>query len=230
MIYAETKTPVALAAKLAEYISDPSTIRARVKDHFGRAPSVEHCRNLRQAAVSARTVESRILHDPEWRHVCAKHDGPYYYDVNGYERCQTCRDNQRREDGLRELAHLKRLIALRKERQEQQARQKVAAARVGLVIDYGPVPKTATEILLDKIAEIFSTTVGDLKGKSRTKHLVAARTAFVRIMRLRGFSYPAIGRALGGRDHSTLINLDHSYDIRAKHNALIASTVEALKP
>lgn len=227
MIYAETKTPIALAAKLAEYISDPSTIRARVKDHFGRAPSLEKCSRIRSKIEQTRKPwhGSKFL-DDKYTILCAKHNGPYEIDADGNGRCKTCRAEKERAEKERELAHLKRLIALR----EEKARAAAAASKLGITFTPVTPIKTATDILRENVAAVFSTTSSELAGNSRERHLVAARTAFIRIMRLRGFSYPQIGRALGGRDHSSIINLDHSYETRAKHNALIASTVEALKP
>lgn len=54
------QSPISMAARLAEYISDPSTIRVRVLEHYGRAPSVERCRNLRHAAIRAREREKEV--------------------------------------------------------------------------------------------------------------------------------------------------------------------------
>lgn len=57
----DAQSPVSMAARLAEYISDPSTIRVRVMDHFGRAPSVDRCRQLRTAALRRREEERQVL-------------------------------------------------------------------------------------------------------------------------------------------------------------------------
>lgn len=44
-------------------------------------------------------------------------------------------------------------------------------------------------------------------SRERDTYLVAARSAFAKMLRERGWTYPRIGRALGNRDHSTIINL-----------------------
>ncbi len=45
-VYESARSPVELARHLAKYISDPSTIQARVKDHFGKAPSKGRCAEI----------------------------------------------------------------------------------------------------------------------------------------------------------------------------------------
>lgn len=62
-------------------------------------------------------------------------------------------------------------------------------------------------------------------GQDRDKHLVQIRGAISLVAREQTpvYSYPHIGRSLGGRDHSTIINciknaqylVDHDYDYRA---------------
>ena len=48
----------------------------------------------------------------------------------------------------------------------------------------------------------------DLIGPCRKPPLVRARALFVAIMKLHStFSYPEIGRLLGGRDHTTIMHL-----------------------
>ncbi len=56
----DASSPMSMAARLATYISDPSTIRVRVLEHYGRAPSVERCANLRKAAIREREREKEI--------------------------------------------------------------------------------------------------------------------------------------------------------------------------
>jgi len=62
--------------------------------------------------------------------------------------------------------------------------------------------KTAVEIL-DAVGARFGVTWDELLSKSRIAHIVAARHVASWLMRRSGMSYPAIGRALGGRDHTT---------------------------
>lgn len=47
-------TPVAYATYLARYIADPSTIRVRTLEQFGRAPTLARCRKLREDYLAER--------------------------------------------------------------------------------------------------------------------------------------------------------------------------------
>lgn len=46
----------------------------------------------------------------------------------------------------------------------------------------------------------------DLIGKRKPAHFVAARDEVIRYMREKGASTPQIGRALGNRDHTTILH------------------------
>lgn len=68
----------------------------------------------------------------------------------------------------------------------------------------GPRRWTAREII-ERIAEKHGLTPHDLKCDGRIKPLVLARhEACYEIARLTTMSLPAIGKALGGRDHTTI--------------------------
>ncbi|MDH7602594.1 MAG: chromosomal replication initiator protein DnaA [Armatimonadota bacterium] len=58
-----------------------------------------------------------------------------------------------------------------------------------------------------EVARRFNLDVSDLKGPSRTKDVVIARQVAMYLMRqLTDWSLPAIGRAFGGRDHTTVLH------------------------
>ncbi len=60
--------------------------------------------------------------------------------------------------------------------------------------------------IIEEAAEVFGFSVEDLRGYSRTRALVAARQAAMYVCRvLTEESLPAIGRAFGGRDHTTVL-------------------------
>jgi chromosomal replication initiator protein len=62
-------------------------------------------------------------------------------------------------------------------------------------------------VLLEATAQAFGFTVDELCGKSRRRPLVTARQIGMYVFReLTDFSYPAIGREFGGRDHTTVIH------------------------
>jgi chromosomal replication initiator protein len=62
-------------------------------------------------------------------------------------------------------------------------------------------------MILETTAEMFGMSVDDLVGKSRSRPLVNARQICMYVFRqMTDFSYPAIGREFGGRDHTTVIH------------------------
>ncbi len=69
-------------------------------------------------------------------------------------------------------------------------------------------PRQVTpQIVLDATAEMFGFTVEDLTGKSRSRPLVTARQIAMYVLRqMTNFSYPAIGRQFGDRDHTTVMH------------------------
>ena len=75
-----------------------------------------------------------------------------------------------------------------------------------------PRPITA-ELVIETAAELFGFTVADLKGPSRGRPLVQARQVAMYVLRqLSDHSYPAIARAFGGRDHTTVIHAVNKID------------------
>ena len=63
------------------------------------------------------------------------------------------------------------------------------------------------KVILDATADTFGFTVDDLCGTSRRRPLVQARQIGMYVFReLTDFSYPAIAREFGGRDHTTVIH------------------------
>ena len=64
-----------------------------------------------------------------------------------------------------------------------------------------------------------------ITGKHRNGPVVDARRVVAKILRERGWSYPMIGRAIGGRDHSTIINLLKNWDYHWKRNPDIPRAV-----
>jgi chromosomal replication initiator protein len=81
------------------------------------------------------------------------------------------------------------------------------------------------KMLLDTVATYFDLPVADLLGKCREKRLAFPRQIIMYLMReeLKS-SYPAIGKTLGGRDHTTAIhaygkiNRDLQEDEKLKHD------------
>lgn len=236
MIYTENVTPTGLAARLAEYIADPSTIRARVKEHFGRAPSVDQCRNLR-LAVESRKVRHVPQSDSKFTIFCQRHEGPYELDEDGYYRCIHCKEEKRQEEKARadEAAWIDRQFAAMqaKVERERQRRLEVAeeAHRHELVAADKVLGNVGKPILfadlIVAVAAAFDMTPEDITGLKRHRIYADARTALAQILKTRGSSYPMIGRRMN-RDHSSIVHLLQGYDFRAKRNPLIALVVDRL--
>jgi chromosomal replication initiator protein len=63
------------------------------------------------------------------------------------------------------------------------------------------------KLILDATADMFGFPVDELCGTSRRRPLVTARQVSMYVFReLTDFSYPAIAREFGGRDHTTVIH------------------------
>ena len=82
------------------------------------------------------------------------------------------------------------------------------AERVLADIVTGDQPRQITpQVILEATAKTFGFTVDELCGTSRRRPLVTARQVGMYVFReLTDFSYPAIAREFGGRDHTTVIH------------------------
>jgi chromosomal replication initiator protein len=85
------------------------------------------------------------------------------------------------------------------------------------------------KMILDTTADMFGMTVDDLTGKSRSRPLVTARQISMYVFRqMTDFSYPAIGREFGGRDHTTVIHAVDKIGTLMKQRRAIFDQVTAL--
>lgn len=68
-------------------------------------------------------------------------------------------------------------------------------------------------------AEIWGVPESVITGRSRAREHTCIRGAIVAaaFAQPRHYSYPAIGRWLGGRDHSTIMNLRRKFDVYFEH-------------
>lgn len=149
-------TPEAYARQIA-YISNPSTIRARVLEEYGRAPSIERIRKIQNERLCAND------------------------DIEPYE-----------EDDFRVVG----LVKIEPKQQNQ-----------AINAMSGNLKFIPTEIIIDVCQRLDVSVDEVVSAKGRTGMLIHARRLISAILRYRGKSYPFIGEKLGGRDHSTIINL-----------------------
>lgn len=83
-----------------------------------------------------------------------------------------------------------------------------AGASVSLASFLGAAAHPVTcERVIDEAAAVFAVEVDDLRGYNRSRGLVLARQAAMYVCRqVTDESLPAIGRAFGGRDHTTVLH------------------------
>lgn len=62
-------------------------------------------------------------------------------------------------------------------------------------------------MIVGQVALTTGISIAEIVGSSRNKHVVRARREAARQLREAEFSYPEIGRALGGRHHTTCLAL-----------------------
>ncbi len=98
----------------------------------------------------------------------------------------------------------------------------------------GPVLETpAARMTIDAIqratAQHFGLRVTDLKGSKRHRAVVVPRMIAMHLCRTKaGASFPEIGRAFGGRDHSTAINANRRIVQRAKTESQIRADIDVI--
>lgn len=63
---AEATQPASYAKRLAGYISDPSTIRVRTLEQFGRAPTIERIKSYQQEIKRLRSIPHNSLQAPKY--------------------------------------------------------------------------------------------------------------------------------------------------------------------
>jgi chromosomal replication initiator protein len=74
------------------------------------------------------------------------------------------------------------------------------------IVAAGQPRRITPQLILEETAAAFGFTVDDLRGGCRTRPLVNARQIGMYVFReLTDFSYPAIAREFGGKDHTTVM-------------------------
>lgn len=85
------------------------------------------------------------------------------------------------------------------------------------------------QLILESTAEFFGFTVEELRGPNRRRPLVTARQVGMYVFReLTDFSYPAIGREFGGRDHTTVMHAQEKISKLMKERRQIYDQVTEL--
>ena len=90
-----------------------------------------------------------------------------------------------------------------------------------------PAPRSPWAPLIDSVASFFGIMPKAITGAAKRGRPVAARSVVIRILRDRGYSYPEIARAVGRKDHKTMIYYVEGFDARARNEPEIADCYEA---
>ncbi len=111
------------------------------------------------------------------------------------------RDNIRELEGA--LIRVSAFASLNQEPPTQEMAERVLSD----ILDADRPRQITPKVIMDAVALAFGFSVEDLCGTSRRRPLVNARQIGMYVFReLTDFSYPAIAREFGGRDHTTVIH------------------------
>jgi len=133
------------------------------------------------------------------------------------------------KDNIRELeGALIRVTAFASLNRQPLTRETAEVVLADIVAASQPRRITAQQIL-DTSAHHFGFSVDDLCGPSRRRPLVIARQIAMYLFRdLTDYSYPAIGREFGGRDHTTVIHAFEKISSLMKERRQVYDTVTEL--
>lgn len=90
-----------------------------------------------------------------------------------------------------------------------------------IAVELGP----PTVAIIEDVADLYDVSIHDVLGRSRTRHVTAARHAAAWLMRRQGKSWRVIGAALGV-DHSTALHAYQKVENSPAVRALILTVEE----
>ena len=79
-----------------------------------------------------------------------------------------------------------------------------------------PHRSATVHTMINLSAELLGIKPGQIRGESRCACPVSARAAISIVLRERGWSYARIGRALGNRDHRTVMHAIETFPNRIR--------------
>jgi chromosomal replication initiator protein len=111
------------------------------------------------------------------------------------------------KDNIRELeGALIRVTAFASLNRQPMSRE-LAEVVLSDIVSADQPRRITPQVILDATSDTFGFSVEELCGPNRRRPLVTARQISMYVFReLTDFSYPAIGREFGGRDHSTVMH------------------------
>jgi chromosomal replication initiator protein len=110
-------------------------------------------------------------------------------------------------DNIRELEGALIRVAAFASLNDQPVNQELAHRVLADIVDTREPRRITPRVILESTATTFGFSVEELCGTSRRRPLVTARQIGMYVFReLTDYSYPAIAREFGGRDHTTVIH------------------------
>lgn len=85
-------------------------------------------------------------------------------------------------------------------------------------------PRPSARQLLHDVCDAYGANPDEVCGPMRHRRLVEVRRSAARVLRSAGYSLPDIGHALGGRHHTTVMNLLDPDVAQRKYLAAIGAT------
>lgn len=192
-------TPLSYAAHLASYIASPLKIEKLVAIEFDKVPPLHEIAELRYKVER----EHKAFRRPAFVKDKEAGDGEHFA--------------------------VRSLLRAPAPRTYPNSRTIYIPAHVEVSADFhAELTVRCHRDLITASGKAFNLTYEDVIGPVRRTRHVCARTVAARLLRDRGNSFPQIGRFLGGRDHSTAINLCANFDVRARRFPQIQEVYDRL--
>jgi chromosomal replication initiator protein len=113
---------------------------------------------------------------------------------------------------------------------QRQVDQEEAARLLADIIPAGTRKPINVERIQVLVADYYNVTLDDMKGKRRDKHIVFPRQVAMYLVREETpSSLPAIGKAFGGRDHTTALHSIEKIANELKEDERLRYEVQAIR-
>lgn len=123
---------------------------------------------------------------------------------------------------------VKKLDAYYKISNQRPSVQSATKAITDLMNDFQPVPVTIDKIL-NEVARTYGTTVENITSEKRNANITQARKAAIYIVReITGVSYEEIGKAFGGKHHSTVMYNYEQAEKDMQKDPAVRSTIQSI--
>lgn len=124
---------------------------------------------------------------------------------------------------------LNRIVAEASMRKVQTIDLAIATSALDTFITKENTVRITVDSILNATAEYFSVQVDDIKGPGRRREISHPRQIAIYLCRqLTDLSYPRIGKQIGGRDHSTILNASQKIEKQVETNAEVRKQVELI--